>query len=596
MTSGSCLPGTKIGQFAAPFTNNEVLRLRSIRFLFRALAVVLGGAFTWAAAVSHSMNPDGVSYLDIGDALMAGEWSAGLNAVWSPLYPVILGAANRIFNPPIHWQFPLVHVVNFVIFLFALAAFEFFWRQAGSARHRLLPVDKGRVALPAWAWDSLGYSLFMWSSLALIKVWSVTPDMLMAGLLYLAAGLIWKVRAGNRSPSTFLLLGLVLGLGYLTKAIMLPIGLLLWVVAITSLPDKRRALRSLLPGVGLFIVLSGAYVLGMSASKGRFTTGEVGKLTYARYVNGLKYPHWQGGEGGQGHPVHPTRQIVTDPPVYEFATPISGTYPVSYDPSYWYEGLETHWNVERQLRQIARSASFYFDVFFLRQGGILVGAAALLLAAGPHFDLHEGFGKRWGLALVAVLALGAYGLVYVESRYVGAFILLLWGDVLSGVRLPEGTVSRRLLTVLPVLMTIYMVAIMAGFTLSGFMDFSPAQDGPGRSSEQGESPDWPGEVALSLRNLGVQPGDDVAVIGYGFDSYWARLADVQIVAELLGTEANPFWTGTRSVRNEVINAFAKTGARAIVAENVPRNAALPRWHHVGNSNYFILLLNGTNGH
>lgn len=588
------MPGANLGQFAAPFTDDERLRLRSIRFFFRALAVVLGGAFTWAAAVTHSMNPDGVSYLDIGDALMAGEWSAGLNAIWSPLYPLILGAANRIFNPPIHWQFPLVHVVNFLIFLLALVAFEFFWRQAGSARRCLISVDNGRLALPTWAWDSLGYSLFMWSSLALIQVWSVTPDMLMAAHLYLAAGLIWKVRAGNRSPSTFLLLGLILGLGYLTKAIMLPIGLLLWVAVITSLPDKRRALRSLLPGVGLFIVISGAYVLGMSASKGRFTTGEVGKLTYARYVSGLEYPHWQGGGGGHGRPIHPTRQISSDPPAYEFGSPIHATYPVSYDPSYWYEGLEIRWNLGRQLQQILKSGSYYFDLFFLRQGGILLGAAALLILSGVRFGSFEAVGKRWGLGLVAVLTLGAYGLVYVEPRYVGAFLIVLWGDVFAVIRLPEGTMSRRLLAVLPVVMALQVLVILAGFTVSGFLDLSATEETPTRILDHRPAPEWPGEVALYLWDLGVKPGDDVAVIGYGFDSYWARLADVQIVAELLATEADPFWRGTPAIRNQVIDAFAGTGARAVIAENVPPRVSLKGWHQVGDSSYYIFLLDRTN--
>lgn len=590
MASGGCLPAAKIGQFAAHLTSDELTRLRSLRFLFRALAVVLGAAFTWAAAVTHSMNPDGVSYLDIGDALMAGDWQAGLNPVWGPLYPLFLGAANRIFKPPIQWQFPLVHVVNFLIFLLALVAFEFFWQRAGSVRHRLLPIDERRVAIPTWAWSSLGYSLFLWSSLTLVQIWAVTPDMLMAALLFVAAGFVWKIRAGDRSPSTFLLLGLSLGLGYLTKAIMFPVGILFWTAAFLSLPEERRPARSFLLGVGVFTLISGAYVLGMSTSKGRFTTGEVGKLTYARYVNGLQYPHWQGGEGSHGRPIHPTRRISSNPPVYEFGSPIRGTYPVSYDPSYWYEGLEVRWDLGRQFRQILKSGSFYSDLLFLRQGGILLGAVALLMLSGVHVGSFRALGRRWGLALVAGLTLGAYGLVYVEPRYVGAFLILAWGDVFANIRLPDDTLSRRLLAVLPVVMALHVLVILAGFTLSGFIDLSAPEENPSRILDQRAPPDWPGEAALFLRDLGVKPGDDVAVIGYGFDSYWARLADVRIVAELLASEADPFWRGTAAIRNQVIEAFAGTGAKAIIAENVPPRVSLTGWRQVGDSNYYILLL------
>jgi hypothetical protein len=37
----------------------------------------------------------------------------------------------------------------------------------------------------------------------------------------------------------------------------------------------------------------------------------------------------------------------------------------------------------------------------------------------------------------------------------------------------------------------------------------------------------------------------------------------------------------------VLQAFAGTGARAVVAENVPEYARLNGWYQVGNSNYYI---------
>ena len=47
-----------------------------------------------------------------------------------------------------------------------------------------LPRD--RVTLPEWALVALGYTLFIWSSLSLIKISVVTPDMCVAALVYLA--------------------------------------------------------------------------------------------------------------------------------------------------------------------------------------------------------------------------------------------------------------------------------------------------------------------------------------------------------------------------------------------------------------------------
>jgi hypothetical protein len=93
-----------------------------------------------------------------------------------------------------------------------------------------------------------------------------------------------------------------------------------------------------------------------------------------------------------------------------------------------------------------------------------------------------------------------------------------------------------------------------------------------------------------LHGLGIQPGDKVAVIGYGFDSFWARLARVQIVAEMLGAEADPFWLGDPALQSDVLQAFATAEARAVVAERVPSYADLSGWHRVGDSDYYVRIL------
>jgi hypothetical protein len=108
--------------------------------------------------------------------------------------------------------------------------------------------------------------------------------------------------------------------------------------------------------------------------------------------------------------------------------------------------------------------------------------------------------------------------------------------------------------------------------------------------ESAPAPSWPGEVAQALHSRGIQAGDNVALIGYGFDAFWARLAGVRIVAELPGTEAGSFWLGDESVRARVIEAFAETGARAIVAEDAPIEAVLPHWHRVSDTGYFIYVM------
>jgi len=59
--------------------------------------------------------------------------------------------------------------------------------------------------------------------------------------------------------------------------------------------------------------------------------------------------------------------------------------------------------------------------------------------------------------------------------------------------------------------------------------------------------------------------------------HWARLARVHIVAELPNTDAGTFAAADDSRRREVIDAFAKTGAKAVIATRVPENVTLPGW-------------------
>jgi hypothetical protein len=117
------------------FSRERGNRLLLLQMLLRLVVLSLGGLHVWAAVVSHSMNEDGISYLDIGDAYFKGDWWAAVNSVWSPMYSWILGLVMRVAEPPMEWEFALVHVINFMIFVGALACFEFFWRQL-TAYHR----------------------------------------------------------------------------------------------------------------------------------------------------------------------------------------------------------------------------------------------------------------------------------------------------------------------------------------------------------------------------------------------------------------------------------------------------------------------------
>jgi hypothetical protein len=173
----------------------------------------------------------------------------------------------------------------------------------------------------------------------------------------------------------------------------------------------------------------------------------------------------------------------------------------------------------------------------------------------------------------------------VEGRYVAVFLILLMGELL--VKVPK--VPWPAAPLASIVMVGFMLLQILVFNLSGAVDLS---DNLNRSTEAISPPSWPGATAERLYELGLQPGDKVGVIGYAFDSFWARLGRFQIVAEMLGSQATPFWFGDALVREAALQAFTSTGVKAVVAEGVPTGADLTNWHQVDESDYYIYLPDG----
>jgi hypothetical protein len=559
---------------------------RRLDIVFMLLAISLGVVHTWAAISSHSMNADGIAYLDIGDAYLSGDWANAINPVWSPLYSWILGFGLIMVNPSMQWEFTLVHLINLGIFLLALFAFADFWGKLGQFRNRA--IEDGRITLSDWAWTSLGYGLFIWITLSLINIWAVTPDMLMAIFVLMAASQIVRIRQNASQLSPYILLGIVLGFGYLAKTIMFPLAFLFLGVALLTPGNLHIAIPKTAIATIFFLLISLPYVGLISVSHGRITFGEAGSLTYLRYVNGITYPHWQGEEQSFGSPTHPSRQVFEDPPVYEFSNPISGTYPISYNPAYWYEGAQIKINPGLQGQAFLSNGIYYLDLFFRQHGGLLVGVLVLTLFSSVQIQSLPNIFHRWGLLIISLLSMALYLVVYVEGRYIGVFLLLFWSDLLANIKVQASQVLSKLVKGLSLLMLATILINLSIFNLEGFKRLNPLPNA--QVVTNSPSPSWPGAVAEDLWHLGIKPGDQVGVIGYAFDSFWARLAKVQIVAEMFDWQADPFWLGEPAFQEEVLHAFVSSGARAVVAEHVPHYASLSGWHQVEFSNYYIYLL------
>jgi hypothetical protein len=560
-----------------------------VEIAFGLIAVVLGFCHVWADH-HYLTNADAMSYLDIAEAYLRRDWHTAVNAYWSPLYSWLIALALLIVRPSPYWKFSVIHLVNFAIYLFALGCFAFLIQELvhfnRSRRDALLAA--GLVMLPGWALVALGYPLFIWSSLYLLFLAIESPDMLVASFLYLACGLLLRIRRQPSKWLSFVFLGTALGFGYLAKSVMLPMAIVFLVASLISIGNLRRALPRVALAVALFLLIAGPFVFAISRAKGRLTFGDSGKLNYLWSINRVPAPHWQGELPGHGTPKHPTRRVFDTPPIYEFGDPVGGTYPVWYDPTYWYEGSVSHFDFRQQLRVSGGAAQAYYNLFqqWGLQFGLLVGLLTLYLMGRRGRLLLFDLTHYWSLIVPATAGIGLYLLVSVQGRYVASFLVLLWLSLFSAVRLPYTPESQRLARAIP-------IVLMAVMTFTAVASSSREAILATRQLVAGEDPSaheqW--QVAEGLREIGMVPGDKVAGIGNSHRAFWAHLRGLRIVAEVRRDSTGSFWEADLTVKDEIIKALARTGAKAIVADAPPTGMDLTGWQRIRATNYYVYMLN-----
>jgi hypothetical protein len=502
---------------------------------------------------------------------MNGDFANAVTGTFSPLYSLLLGPVLRIVDPGPAHEAAVVHAVNFAIYCAALWAFD---RFLAVLRHR---AEGTPIAVADWAWFVFGYAVFTWSSLELIGVADMSADLLMAVFVYGAAAVLVRMDGPTNSPANGVRLGIMLGLGYLAKTAMFPLAFVFFVCGLLSGRGWRLNVPALVTAVLVFAVVVSPFVTALSRQKGRVATGDIGWLDYAWFVNGVTmYAHWQGGPAGYGTPVHPSRKIHESPDVFEYATPIAGTHPVFFDPSYWYEGLETRVDVRKQIWALMVAGETYWDL--IRESAAEWLALGVLLVWGSRREALTLIMRQWFLIVPALAAGAMFAIVHTEPRFVGAFVVMVMAALLLAVRIPDDVEPRRFAT-----------ALIIGVTLVVFVrvTISTGRDAVARGGGRSNA-DY--QIAMTLQSEGLRAGDPIGMIGSAYDAYWARLARARFVAEIPQSEMMEFWTQTPDRRASVYDAFRRAGARWIVTEWVPSTPAAAAWRPVGATGLYLYSL------
>src|SRR5260370_4933780 len=233
-----------------------------LKAFFQITAIALGSAETIAAR--HSIRPDSRSYVEIARAYLRHDWAMAVNAYWSPLYSWVAAIVLGVTHQSWRWEYPTIHAMNFMIYLVAIAAFEFFWNG----------IQRSEAGVPNLILWAFGYSLFVWLAIGYLSI--AGPDLCVTTMVYLIAGLLVRIKS-NAETKHFIWVGVALAFGYFAKAVLFPMAFVFLVsLLLARVPPKKIAWSA-----AIFLAISAPQILLVSRAKHHLTFSESAPLTLA---------------------------------------------------------------------------------------------------------------------------------------------------------------------------------------------------------------------------------------------------------------------------------------------------------------------------
>jgi hypothetical protein len=376
-----------------------------------AWAAILGMGAAQGWFFRHKVSPDGVSYLDLSDAVVHGRFGDLVNGYWSPLYPVVIGLLRVCVSwTPLsqpYWEFLLLHVASLIGLALSLAAFDWFLRaldRAGETWERKPFADGANRAM--------AYALFGVSALVMISVEGTVPDFFLTASVFSAFALTLRLSDSPGDLKRAAMLGFVLAGGALSKSFIFPLSVVL-LASLAFALRRHGALAGRAVGVAFatFALATLPWCIALSLQLGRPSTGETGALNFAWYVNGNQPAN----TGVMPRLATPTNLPLQGVGIF---SPARGTNPWWFDPAYWNRDIRPKFSPREQWARLANGLDYYVGVF-----APLI-ALAIAAAIGVGWKATRVTVERMVVVIIpSAAAFAAYALVYTTSRYVAPFLV-----------------------------------------------------------------------------------------------------------------------------------------------------------------------------
>lgn len=378
-------------------------KLREIDVL---AVVAIAAIAVLGVLVRRTLNPDGVSYLDLADAIRRGDIDQFVQGYWSPLYPALLAAVGAVTGKTGIDLVASAHVVNVIAVAVTIVLI---WRWSRS----MVTPWFGRAAIAA----------LIVCSAEPPRVEALTPDLLLLGIVtWIGYELV------RHEGKRWAWVGILLGLAYLTKTSTWP-WILVAVTARIVLGNGRvsriNAARS---GLIAFVVAL-PWIATMSYVSGRATVGVTAKLNYRWYLQSsdARTPDTHRGDHKQYGDVPVTDSLAVR--VASMDTTMAWTYQPWSDPDGWSYGILTH---QAKPPGFAQLLSYWLDTAWQ---ALSIWLRTLILAVLLPALWIGRRKQKWRELLVAprmpiiVMGLGLAGIaqyiaVHAEPRLIAPFVLV----------------------------------------------------------------------------------------------------------------------------------------------------------------------------
>jgi hypothetical protein len=340
----------------------------------------------------------------------------------------------------------------------------------------------------------------------------------------------------------------------------------------------------------IFAGICSPEIAAISSRVHHFSAGEAGRLNYVWWANGVREHTGWLGNPDEGYPLHGPRVIDGPTLTLEFGNGVEGSFPLWYDPAYWYEGVRVRFLPMRQIKRLCRSIFRFSEVaasmapFF---GGLIAlsviwwisgktDSRALEDSGGADADrLRATIAILWPLAMMGMYAVASD----LQPRYMAPLLLLCIPEILWVLRPRTSPTAWSAIA----LATIFSALI-----------------GPLRADVKqllmpvGEATIQEADVSMAairdarqLNGMGVEPGSRIAVIGNGIWFLAVRPARVRIVADVFNVEA--FWAMPEIARLTLLERLRPFGVKAVVAMTKPEDVRLTGWSRLFGGEYVKLL-------